>query len=117
MAFALPTMEIITIGAGGGSIAWIDDGGLLHMGPQSAGAKPGPVCYGFGGSEPTCSDANLLLGYLNPEFFAGGRIRLDVAAAAPTRVRVNRQAARLRCDRRRRWHVSGDEREHGVGDP
>ena len=81
MALALPSMEIITIGAGGGSIAWIDDGGLLHMGPQSAGAQPGPVCYGFGGSEPTCSDANLLLGYLNPEFFAGGRIRLDVAAA------------------------------------
>ena len=64
MALALPSMEIITIGAGGGSIAWIDDGGLLHMGPQSAGAQPGPVCYGFGGSEPTCSDANLLLGYL-----------------------------------------------------
>ena len=81
MALALPSMEIITIGAGGGSIAWIDDGGLLHMGPQSAGAQPGPACYGYGGSEPTCSDANLLLGYLNPEFFAGGRIRLDVAAA------------------------------------
>ena len=81
MALALPSMEIITIGAGGGSIAWIDDGGLLHMGPQSAGAQPGPACYGYGGSEPTCSDANLVLGYLNPEFFAGGRIRLDVAAA------------------------------------
>src|SRR5262249_42146801 len=66
MAIALPSMEIVTIGAGGGSIAWIDDSGLLRMGPHSAGAKPGPVCYGLGGSEPTCSDANVLLGYLNP---------------------------------------------------
>lgn len=81
MALALPSMEIITVGSGGGSIAWIDDGGLLRMGPQSAGARPGPVCYGLGGQEPTCSDANLVLGYLNPDFFAGGRIKLDVAAA------------------------------------
>jgi len=81
MALALPSMEIMTIGAGGGSIARIDDGGLLRMGPQSAGAKPGPVCYGLGGVEPTCSDANLLLGYLSADFFAGGRIRLDLAAA------------------------------------
>ncbi len=81
MALALPSLEIITIGAGGGSIAWIDDGGLLRMGPQSAGAKPGPVCYGLGGVAPTCSDANLLLGYLNADFFAGGRMRLDFDAA------------------------------------
>jgi N-methylhydantoinase A len=81
MALALPSMEIVTIGAGGGSIAWIDDGGLLRLGPQSAGAKPGPVCYDSGGTEPTCSDANLLLGYLSPDFFAGGRIRLNVNAA------------------------------------
>ncbi len=81
MALALPSMEIVTIGAGGGSIAWIDEGGLLRMGPQSAGAKPGPVCYGLGGVEPTCSDGNLLLGYLNPDFFAGGRLRLDREAA------------------------------------
>src|SRR5262245_53543847 len=81
MAMALPSMEIITIGAGGGSIAWIDDGGLLRMGPQSAGAKPGPVCYGLGGTEPTCSDANLVLGYLNADFFAGGRIHLSTEKA------------------------------------
>lgn len=81
MALSLPSMEIVTIGAGGGSIAWIDGGGLLRMGPQSAGAKPGPVCYGRGGSEPTCSDANLVLGYLNKDFFAGGRLRLDADAA------------------------------------
>lgn len=81
MAMALPSMEIITVGAGGGSIAWIDEGGLLRMGPQSAGAAPGPVCYGRGGTEPTCSDANLVLGYLNPDFFAGGRMPLDREAA------------------------------------
>ncbi|MBW7851361.1 MAG: hydantoinase/oxoprolinase family protein [Rhodospirillales bacterium] len=79
-ALALPSMDIVTIGAGGGSIAWIDDG-LLRMGPQSAGADPGPACYGRGGQEPTCSDANLVLGYLSPDFFAGGRLRLDVDAA------------------------------------
>jgi len=80
-ALALPSMEINTIGAGGGSIAWIDDGGLLHMGPQSAGADPGPACYGHGGKEPTCTDANLVLGYLAADYFAGGRIRLDARAA------------------------------------
>ncbi|MYF85065.1 MAG: hydantoinase/oxoprolinase family protein, partial [Rhodospirillaceae bacterium] len=80
-AMALPSLDIKTIGAGGGSIAWIDGGGLLRMGPQSAGAKPGPACYGLGGERPTCSDANLLLGYLSADFFAGGRMRLDAAAA------------------------------------
>ena len=80
-AMALPSMEINTIGAGGGSIAWIDAGGLLHMGPQSAGADPGPACYGRGGTEPTCTDANLVLGYLSADGFAGGRLPLDLAAA------------------------------------
>ncbi len=82
LALALPMMEINTIGAGGGSIAWIDEGGLLRMGPKSAGAKPGPVCYGLGGREPTCSDANLILGYLSADYFAGGKIKLDEKAAA-----------------------------------
>ncbi len=82
LALALPMMEINTIGAGGGSIAWIDQGGLLRMGPRSAGAKPGPVCYGLGGREPTCSDANLILGYLRADFFAGGKMKLDQGAAA-----------------------------------
>jgi N-methylhydantoinase A len=80
-ALALPMMEINTIGAGGGSIAWIDEGGLLRMGPKSAGARPGPICYGLGGEEPTCSDANLLLGYLNAAYFAGGKMPLDYAGA------------------------------------
>ncbi|MCP4298860.1 MAG: hydantoinase/oxoprolinase family protein [Proteobacteria bacterium] len=74
---ALPSLNIITIGAGGGSIGWIDDGGLLQMGPQSAGAKPGPVCYEKGGTQATSTDANLMLGFLNPDFFAGGRIKLN----------------------------------------
>ena len=90
-ALALPSMDIKTIGAGGGSIAWIDDGGLLRMGPQSAGADPGPACYGRGGSEPTCTDANLVLGFLSAEFFAGGRMKLDARAAeAAIRERVAR---------------------------
>jgi len=80
-ALALPSMEINTIGAGGGSIAWIDDGGLLRMGPQSAGADPGPACYGRGGREPTSTDANLVLGYLAADYFAGGRMKLDLEAA------------------------------------
>jgi N-methylhydantoinase A len=78
---ALPMLDIHTIGAGGGSIGWLDEGGLLRMGPQSAGADPGPACYGRGGKLPTTTDANVVLGYLDPEFFAGGRMKLDVAAA------------------------------------
>lgn len=78
---ALPMLGIHTIGAGGGSIGWIDEGGMLRMGPQSAGADPGPACYGKGGTKPTSTDANLVLGYLNPGFFAGGRMSLDLAAA------------------------------------
>ena len=72
---------MIEIGAGGGSIAAIDEVGLLKVGPRSAGADPGPACYGNGGSEPTVTDANLLLGYLDPGFFLGGRMALDRTAA------------------------------------
>lgn len=75
---ALPSLDIVTIGAGGGSIGLIDSGGLLQMGPQSAGALPGPICYNRNGTLPTCTDANLILGYLNPDFFAGGKIKLDL---------------------------------------
>jgi len=81
LRIALPMLAITTIGAGGGSIGWIDEGGLLRMGPRSAGARPGPACYGRGGEEPTCTDANLVLGYLDPAFFAGGRLPLDANAA------------------------------------
>jgi N-methylhydantoinase A len=78
---ATPTIDLTTIGAGGGSIAWIDKGGLLRVGPQSAGAEPGPVCYGTGGEEVTVTDANLILGRLNPDYFLGGKIALNVAKA------------------------------------
>ncbi len=77
----LPTIDINAIGAGGGSIAWIDDGGALRVGPMSAEAVPGPACYGRGGTRPTTSDANLVLGRLGSETRLGGNLRLDPAAA------------------------------------
>ncbi len=77
----LPVIDINAIGAGGGSIAWIDDGGALRVGPISAEAVPGPACYGHGGTRPTISDANLVLGRLGGETRLGGRMRLDAAAA------------------------------------
>ncbi len=73
----VPMIQVETLGAGGGSIGWIDEMGLLQMGPQSAGSDPGPACYGRGGVEPTVSDANLVLGYLNPEGLVGGRVPLS----------------------------------------
>jgi 5-oxoprolinase (ATP-hydrolysing) len=76
-----PVIDMIEIGAGGGSIAAIDEVGLLKVGPHSAGADPGPACYGQGGAEPTVTDANLVLGFLDPDFFLGGRMKLDRAAA------------------------------------
>jgi N-methylhydantoinase A/oxoprolinase/acetone carboxylase beta subunit len=77
----VPAIELIEIGAGGGSIAWVDEMGLLKVGPESAGAAPGPACYDLGGTKPTVTDANLALGYLNPDYFLGGRMRLNRAAA------------------------------------
>jgi N-methylhydantoinase A len=76
-----PAVDVRSVGAGGGSIAWIDAGGLLHVGPQSAGADPGPVCYARGGTEPTVTDACVVLGYIDPEYFLGGKMQLDSAAA------------------------------------
>lgn len=75
------SVDIRSIGAGGGSIAWLDAGGLLRVGPQSAGSRPGPACYGGGGQEPTVTDAAVVLGYLNPAHFLGGKMPLDAAAA------------------------------------
>jgi len=77
----IPVVDIVEVGAGGGSIAWIDAGGALHVGPKSAGADSGPACYGLGGTEPTVTDANLLTGRLNPDYFLGGQMRLDVTRA------------------------------------
>jgi N-methylhydantoinase A len=78
---SIPMLEIHTIGAGGGSIAWVDDGGAMHVGPESAGADPGPACYDRGGTQPTVTDANLLLGFIDPDYFLGGAMRLNKDAA------------------------------------
>ena len=76
-----PVIDLVEIGAGGGSIAWVDSGGVLRVGPQSAGADPAPACYGKGGTQPTITDANLVLKRLDPDHFLGGEMRLDEAAA------------------------------------
>jgi N-methylhydantoinase A len=91
---ALPSLDIHTLGAGGGSIAGVDAAGLLQVGPESAGARPGPACYGQGGTLATVTDANVVLGYLDPANFLGGRTRLDARAAERA---VDRLAAQLGC--------------------
>ncbi|MFN3937699.1 MAG: hydantoinase B/oxoprolinase family protein [Gemmobacter sp.] len=83
-----PVIEMIEIGAGGGSIAALDEVGLLKVGPHSAGSEPGPACYGLGGTQPTVTDANLVLGYYDPGFFLGGRMALDIDAARAAIARV-----------------------------
>jgi N-methylhydantoinase A len=92
---AIPLIDIKSVGAGGGSIAWVDAGGFLRVGPASAGAQPGPVCYGRGGTEVTVTDANLLLGRLDPEYFLAGRMRLDATMAHEA---MEQLAARLGLD-------------------
>ena len=93
MPLVIPSVELIEIGAGGGSIARIDAMGLLKVGPDSAGADPGPVCYAQGGTEPTVTDANLILGYLDVGYFLGGRMRLDLDAAAAALGRLGTDAS------------------------
>jgi N-methylhydantoinase A len=93
---ALPALDIHTLGAGGGSIARVDAGGILHVGPESAGADPGPACYGKGGDRATVTDANVVLGFLDPGNFLGGRIALDRRAAE---VAVDRVARALGTER------------------
>ena len=79
---SLPMVDVVSIGAGGGSIAFIDPGsGMMRVGPRSAGADPGPMCYGSGGSEPTVTDANVVLGIINPDYFLGGQQRLDASVS------------------------------------
>jgi len=80
-ALRVPMYDIAEVGAGGGSLAWVDEGGALRVGPHSAGAVPGPACYGRGGTTPTITDANVVLGYMNPEKIAGGTVPIDAAAA------------------------------------
>jgi N-methylhydantoinase A len=100
---ALPSLDIVSIGAGGGSIAWVDAGDILQVGPQSAGAEPGPACYGRGGTSATVTDANLVLGYLDPERFLGGEARLDRGAADRA---LENLGARLKLERvRAAWGV------------
>jgi N-methylhydantoinase A len=93
---ALQALDIVSIGAGGGSIARVDAGGVLHVGPESAGAEPGPACYGLGGTAATVTDANLVLGLLDPDGFLGGRARLDRSAAEAA---IDRIASALGVDR------------------
>ena len=90
---SVPSVSTRTIGAGGGSIGWVDPGGFLQVGPQSAGAVPGPACYGQGGEDATITDANVVLGRLDPAFFLGGQMRL-APESAPSGPRPPRQRAR-----------------------
>jgi N-methylhydantoinase A len=80
-ALRVPMYDIAEVGAGGGSLAWVDEGGALRVGPRSAGAVPGPACYGRGGTAPTITDANVVLGYMNPQKIAGGTVPIEAAAA------------------------------------
>ncbi len=99
-----PVVDLVEIGAGGGSIAWVDSGGALRVGPHSAGADPGPVCYRLGGTEPTITDANLVLGRLDPDYFAGGDMQLDLEGA--------RNAIKIRCADP--LGISVEEAAHGI---
>ncbi len=99
-----PVVDLVEIGAGGGSIAWVDSGGALRVGPHSAGADPGPVCYRLGGTEPTITDANLVLGRLDPDYFAGGDMQLDLDGA--------RNAIKVQCADP--LGISVEEAAHGI---
>ena len=106
---------MLTIGAGGGSLAWIDKAGSLRNGPQSAGAEPGPACYGHGGEEPTNTDANLLLGRLGTELIGGGmELDRDAAEAA---IRARSPSRSGSSDGRRGRGDRGRERQHGRRGP
>jgi N-methylhydantoinase A/oxoprolinase/acetone carboxylase beta subunit len=87
----MPKVSVHSIGAGGGSVVWIDDGGLLRVGPRSAGSRPGPACYGSGGTEPTVTDADLILGYIDAGNFLGGRMQLDRDRALAAFAKVGRE--------------------------
>ena len=110
----VPAVELLEIGAGGGSIAHTDMG-LIKVGPESAGADPGPVCYGRGGEKPTVTDANVVLGYINPDYFNGGAMRLDAQAAADAVAAPHRRSARARRGRSGLGHPHARQRQHGAG--
>ena len=109
-------IDVHTIGAGGGSIAYVDRGGAFRVGPRSAGAVPGPAAYGRGGTEPTVTDANVVLGRLAPEDFLGGGMKLDTAASHSVVSRACRQAW-PRSARNRRRHPHRHQQQHGERDP
>ena len=108
----VPMIQVETLGAGGGSIGWIDSLGILQVGPQSAGSQPGPACYGQGGEEPTTSDANLVLGYLNPEGLLGGTLPLSVDKARAA-IEEDRRPARPHDRAGRLRHVHDSQQQHG----
>jgi N-methylhydantoinase A len=93
-----PCVDLVEIGAGGGSIAWLDSGGALRVGPQSAGAVPGPACYPEGGDEPTLTDANVVLGRIDPDYFLGGRVRLREGAAEAAIARLGEAMDKTRTE-------------------
>ena len=113
----VPTVKVVTIGAGGGSIAWTD-GYRLQVGPQSAGAEPGPACYGRGGTEPTVADALVVLGIIDPDDFLRRPLRARSASKARAAIETaHREAARPRRARSRRRHLRGRHRQDGRPHP
>ena len=112
----LASLDINAVGAGGGSIAWFDRDGLMKVGPQSAGALPGPACYGRGGEAATVTDANLVLGRLSPRGLLNGAMPLDVDACAQGD-RAARRTAWLHDRAHRARHHRDRGRQHGAGDP
>jgi N-methylhydantoinase A len=111
-----PVLDIVSVGAGGGSIIWVDDGGLLRVGPRSAGADPGPACYGRGGQDATVTDAHLIRGTIRPESLPG---RPDEGRRGSVGARAHRARATLRHEpsRDRRQRRAGGRRQHRAGDP
>lgn len=110
-SLGIPKVDVRSVGAGGGSIAFVDRGGLLHVGPRSAGAWPGPACYGNGNSDATVTDANVVLGIIDPDFFLGGRIKLDRELAEQA---VQRVADQLGVDRLRAAHAIHTTSNHNM---
>ena len=113
----VPAIDLAEVGAGGGSHVWIDAGGALQIGPESAGASPGPVCYDQGGTVPTVTDANVLLGYINPQHLVGGALKLNAAQGARGIRREHRGAAEDDGRGCGLWRVSDRGVEHDPCDP
>ena len=113
----VPAIDLAEVGAGGGSIVWLDAGGALQVGPRSAGASPGPLCYDLGGTEPTVTDANVVLGYLNPAALAGGAVKLNAGRAHEVLRAADREAARAAARRGGLRRSPDRGLEHDARDP